>query len=96
VLSSASSWFVLFLLCCFICFTGCCTYPFAGTIIICTGEKWITTMWMRDGVSAEKPWHQFDPSGIKLMDDMGYAEEDGQDDADDAAVTVAAQASAAG
>jgi len=33
------------------------------------GEKWITTVWMRDGVSEEKPWTQYDPSGIKTMED---------------------------
>lgn len=31
------------------------------------GEKWITTMWMRDGVSHEKPWTMFDPNGIPMM-----------------------------
>lgn len=28
------------------------------------GEKWITTLWMRDGVTDERPWNKFDPYGI--------------------------------
>lgn len=31
------------------------------------GEKWITTMWMRDGVSAAEPWTMFDPNGVRMM-----------------------------
>mmetsp|Transcript_18122 Transcript_18122/g.18873 ORF Transcript_18122/g.18873 Transcript_18122/m.18873 type:complete len:432 (+) Transcript_18122:44-1339(+) len=27
------------------------------------GEKWITTLWMRDGVDAEHGWEKYDPSG---------------------------------
>lgn len=27
------------------------------------GEKWITTLWMRDGVDAEHTWEHYDPSG---------------------------------
>ena len=30
------------------------------------GEKWITTAWMRKGVSAQDPWNLFDPSGGRL------------------------------
>ncbi len=31
------------------------------------GEKWITTVWMRDGVTAEEPSTHYDPTGaIKL------------------------------
>ena len=30
------------------------------------GEKWITTLWMREGVSHQEPWTMFDPSGIKM------------------------------
>jgi len=33
------------------------------------GEKWITTVWMRDGVTAEEPWHLFDPDGIRMIDE---------------------------
>lgn len=33
--------------------------------LISKGEKWITTMWMRKGVSSEDPWSHFDPSGIR-------------------------------
>ena len=31
------------------------------------GEKWITTFWMRDGVSKDKPHDQFDPYGIPII-----------------------------
>jgi hypothetical protein len=27
------------------------------------GEKWITTLWMRDGVDAQHTWERYDPSG---------------------------------
>lgn len=27
------------------------------------GEKWITTVWMREGVDAEHTWAMYDPSG---------------------------------
>jgi len=33
------------------------------------GEKWITTVWMREGVSYEEPWTLFDPDGLRLMED---------------------------
>lgn len=33
------------------------------------GEKWITTMWMREGVSKAEPWTMFDPNGVKMMTD---------------------------
>lgn len=32
------------------------------------GEKWITTLWMREGVSDALPWHAFDPHGVKVRD----------------------------
>lgn len=31
------------------------------------GEKWITTVWMREGVTAADPWDKYDPSGIEIM-----------------------------
>lgn len=31
------------------------------------GEKWITAFWMREGVSNEKPWIYFDPSGLPIL-----------------------------
>lgn len=34
------------------------------------GEKWITTAWMRKGVSNANPWTVFDPSGGRLADMM--------------------------
>eukprot|EP00428_Durinskia_dybowskii_P068397 CAMPEP_0170393890 /NCGR_PEP_ID=MMETSP0117_2-20130122/20965_1 /TAXON_ID=400756 /ORGANISM="Durinskia baltica, Strain CSIRO CS-38" /LENGTH=419 /DNA_ID=CAMNT_0010650121 /DNA_START=212 /DNA_END=1471 /DNA_ORIENTATION=+ len=33
------------------------------------GEKWITTVWMREGVSESQPWHLSDPTGIRIMDE---------------------------
>ena len=32
------------------------------------GEKWITSVWMRDGVSLERPQSLFDPSGALLQE----------------------------
>jgi len=32
------------------------------------GEKWITTFWMRDGVSKANPWTIYDPTGIPILD----------------------------
>jgi len=32
------------------------------------GEKWITTVWMRDGVTKEEPWTLFDPNGVRMME----------------------------
>ena len=31
------------------------------------GDKWITTVWMREGVSLEQPWSLFDPTGVKMV-----------------------------
>lgn len=31
------------------------------------GEKWITTAWMREGVSAENSWEIYDPSGVPIQ-----------------------------
>lgn len=39
------------------------------------GEKWITTVWMREGVSTQSPWTLFDPNGVKLMDESYSASE---------------------
>jgi hypothetical protein len=30
------------------------------------GEKWITTVWMREGVSKADPWTGFDPRGSRM------------------------------
>ena len=41
------------------------------------GEKWITALWMRKGVSAENPWDFYDPMGIPIMngnDDEGVVD----------------------
>ncbi len=32
------------------------------------GEKWITTFWMREGVSAAEDAVLFDPSGLRIME----------------------------
>ena len=42
---------------------------------IVDGEKWITTVWMRDGVSSEKPWTLFDPQGLLILDSANESEE---------------------
>ena len=31
------------------------------------GEKWITTAWMREGVSEVDNWQIFDPSGVRIL-----------------------------
>lgn len=31
------------------------------------GEKWITTFWMREGVTEADPWTAYDPSGVRMM-----------------------------
>jgi len=38
------------------------------------GEKWITTLWMREGVSYYEPWTMFDPQGVKLLKPEDYGE----------------------
>lgn len=38
------------------------------------GEKWITTVWMRDGVTEEEPWHLFDPDGVRMLQEDVDAE----------------------
>ncbi len=47
------------------------------------GEKWITTAWMREGVTKEDSWTRFDPSGVRLMEKDYYdnvpTEEVGED-----------------
>lgn len=42
------------------------------------GEKWITTMWMREGVTKEDPWGNFDPSGKRMIENVeaNYETED--------------------
>lgn len=32
------------------------------------GEKWITVVWMREGVDDEHPWTSYDPNGVKMLD----------------------------
>lgn len=33
------------------------------------GEKWIATAWLREGVTTERTWEHYDPSGIPLIED---------------------------
>ena len=43
------------------------------------GEKWITTQWMREGVTEADTWVNFDPSGVRSSEyetDTGAASED--------------------
>jgi prolyl 4-hydroxylase len=32
------------------------------------GEKWITTFWMRKGVTAEENWQLYDPMGVRILE----------------------------
>jgi hypothetical protein len=34
------------------------------------GEKWITTVWMRDGVDKQNNWALFDPSGVPIIHEL--------------------------
>ena len=44
---------------------------------VLVGEKWITTAWMREGVSKADPWTVFDPNGVRLMaDEVSSGEEE--------------------
>lgn len=36
---------------------------------VLAGEKWITTAWMREGVTAERTWTIFDPSGVPIEEE---------------------------
>lgn len=36
---------------------------------ILKGEKWITTFWMREGVTKDADATQYDPSGLLILDD---------------------------
>lgn len=31
------------------------------------GEKFITTIWMREGVTEDDPWTSYDPSGVRIL-----------------------------
>ena len=37
------------------------------------GEKWIVTSWLREGVSEDKPWYDYDPHGIPVLQDESEA-----------------------
>jgi len=43
-----------------------------------SGEKWVITFWMRDGVSHEEPWELYDASGVKILE--GESGGEGEDD----------------
>lgn len=49
------------------------------------GEKWITTVWMREGVTAEEPSTLYDPQGVLILQDTSTDD----DAADDAAAATA-------
>jgi hypothetical protein len=38
------------------------------------GEKWITTIWMREGVTRERGWDVIDPSGLDILGEDTDAE----------------------
>lgn len=42
------------------------------------GEKWITTVWMREGVSREDPWSAFDPNGVRMTVEEAVAPAEGE------------------
>ena len=49
-------------------------------LVLLLGEKWITTVWMREGVDDEHPWSEYDPNGVKMIDmesDIADAAEEG-------------------
>ena len=39
------------------------------------GEKWITTVWMREGVTSANPWTIYDPSGVPIQDEAVLKDE---------------------
>jgi len=41
---------------------------------VIAGEKWITTVWMREGVSnkVNETWHHYDPDGTRMGNDSDY------------------------
>lgn len=41
--------------------------------LINSGEKWISTVWMREGVDEVNDWTKFDPNGNAILDDASYA-----------------------
>jgi len=45
------------------------------------GEKWITTAWLREGVSAEDTSDNYDPEGIRILttDEYGAMMEGGDE-----------------
>lgn len=53
------------------------------------GEKWIATAWLREGVSAERPWTLFDPEGIEVLDEAEHMEQ-GEVPAEEQTVQVGA------
>ncbi len=42
------------------------------------GEKWIATTWLREGVSRDNTWERYDPSGIPLILDEPYRNDNEQ------------------
>lgn len=45
------------------------------------GEKWISTIWMREGVTRERDWTKIDPSGTEVLGpDEDPEEEDGEEE----------------
>jgi hypothetical protein len=40
------------------------------------GEKMITTFWMRKGVTTEEHWGKYDPSGLPILSETDYSDEE--------------------
>lgn len=34
---------------------------------VLAGEKFITAIWFREGVSADDPWSSYDPCGVPIL-----------------------------
>lgn len=37
---------------------------------VLAGEKWITTVWMREGVTRAQNWNNYDPSGLPIITEL--------------------------
>ena len=44
--------------------------------VVIEGEKWITTAWLREGVTAEENADLYDPEGIRILAGSEYDSND--------------------
>ena len=56
-----------------------CKYVCMYVWLVIAGEKWITTAWLREGVTLEENADLFDPEGIKIMAESEYDSNDDQE-----------------